>query len=556
MSNALAQRIEREDLSLCRLVEIILPDGIRTYYTDLSSDIVYDGKTYLADPGVDVSSIRQSMTGAASSCNVIVAYDETKLTEQKVRYGIVDNARVIISVLDYLAIFAGPTVIFTGRATLAELNEKNTCNITFDSSAVDSSGATIGEVYSQRCRNIFGDRRCKIDLEALKVPFTVIRAAGNNMSFVIGNAGDFPPEDPDEEVIPFVGENGETIYNTVGEFEFEIRPSHTLVIEMLSSSGGSGSSVQNALDFRVQSYLDGFDGGDAEPTSFGAYILPGGKAGKGGEAHYVPNDFRLGIPALTFLNKSRLYKPITPMLGPKDLDNLKPLFAEVYPNMGAPSALGLPYVGIPQSEGGDSGAGHKGVIRIDMSAAGAPEVGSKIVVKIGKPGIGGGFDGTPGGNWMEGVDGSVGSVKVTWASNNEIIEEAEAIKLKPYSIGTVDWTEGNNAGYSNQIADKDEGLVILMNPTVRDIRAGDKGFIKPGCSNYADMCEEVWNNLRNMQAEPAVPQGQSTAPIPVAPPAVDGTKPPQTGLQLDPILYDENGNAIPGTGPGFNFPMA
>lgn len=145
----------------------------RLRFTDLSSDVFYGGRRFDANPGISISAIRNSVEGGFQTATITVPLSDEGIDELAVRAGDFDNATFSLDLLHYLKPELGVMSLFSGRVVKATTDSLG--NGTFDVQQ-DTSGTSTGvlnEVYSERCRNIFGDRRCKVDLEPLSVQFTV-----------------------------------------------------------------------------------------------------------------------------------------------------------------------------------------------------------------------------------------------------------------------------------------------------------------------------------------------------------------------------------------------
>lgn len=514
-SGPFAERLAREDLTLCRLVTLTLPDGTVIRRTDFSENITYGGALYEAAPGIQVSAVRITASSASSSATIRAVYDDV-LRERLVRFGGIDRARCVITLIDWLRPDILGTVLIDGRVRRAELNDKFSCDLDIELSGATNANLTIGEVYSQRCRNVFGDHRCKVDVVALQKPFVVTRAYAGNASFNINNSLGIP-EDPEEEEIPY--SSGTITYDQPGVYTFTIPVTSTVTAELLSNSGSSGSSVQNIQDPRVTSFGDGFPGNPGGAVNFGNWTLPGGKGGFGGLANYQPNDLSGGVNRATQANYARLVKPPEPELANLDYLRSGPYpFDTVEAGKGPAGGVGNIFAGVINSAGGDGGAGHRATVSFAPGQGAGPAIGADVVITIPPAALPGGFPGSPLDLWQQGSPGGVGKVVLTWGFSDITISDTTD---ETFNLGTVVWTKGENVGYEDQVTSNDNGRLFLLRSAVYPIKIGDEGYFQPGCTNYADVCENRWDNLINMQAEPAVPQGISTSPTPT------GTIPPE-----------------------------
>lgn len=513
--NSLRARLAQEVTTLCRVVTLQLKSGQTFYYTDRFSP-VFDGVMY--HPGVEVSAIRGAEDGSQGNATLTVLYDfGDQLSETHVRSGQLDGGTFTVQVMDYEDPAAGRLMLMEGR--VASVNTSDNFSVQLDVAPYTIGTLVIGENYSQRCRNVFGDDRCKVNKDALAAEFSVTSVDVGGVSFRI----DLPidREEPRTEYV-----SGFELYtDTAQSIPFVVPDVDIVNFELRSAGGGAGGSaiVSGPNYFNGNPYFiveRGEDGENATLAKVGRTaggdeiaFCWGGTAGTGthveGQAPDLTfDDVNIG-PLYGALPSARevAFTPFGGLPGGKGRATIVdggPILNRQYPGLGTRSTAGRN--GTP---------GHKLTFSVPVGVEGGLVVGETIYITVSKAGAGGGLEGATG-TGEAGTDGQTG---MSYAGN-------VTIEAGNYVIGTVRWLTGQNVGLLSGISTNSQGGVTLSAPTRAAIMVGDRGKLEPGCTNYADMCEQRYDNLKNMQAEPVVPQGTSTAPTPDTTTVADPAKPP------------------------------
>lgn len=520
--------LSREDLTLCRLWEITFIDGRVFYYTDLSLPHLYADKVYLSDPGITVSTIRNSVTGGLQNATVELGYSDLAISERDVKLGAADGAQYRILIVDYTLPAAGHMEVFSGRVVSINVTDRISCRMELQGASAGNVGKVIGEVYSQRCRNVFGDNRCKIDINAMAVDFTVLQLI-DLVRFRTRRLDDErePPEQPTLDLIE--------VYEP-GDYEFVVPDCDIITFEASSAGGGGNTALRGIMTYFLGEpsfevapdlFRNAEPGGDAV---FGPYRVPGGDPGTIGsriEADGEGLQFR-GF-RIARIPEDRQPHPLDNFVEPN-------IPTEKFPGGGGARGDSFPIQG--SLYGGRGAAGGKIRGSIIVGEPGGIQVGDVIFYTVPAGGYGGGYydNGFPNVGGQYGKRGGNGGIKFSYTANVSPPDEE-------YNLGSILWVEGGNTGQVDTVAYNQGGEIAVTAEPLQPIKVGDRGRFRPGCSNYADMCEERWNNLINMRAEPVVPQGSATsAPTPEVEPKLDSTKPP--GVQ-QAEYYDPTNNALP-----------
>lgn len=183
ISNDLELALAQTTTYLCRIWELTCDNGEVFRFTDLTEDIVYDGETYKYDPGIRVSSIVITSGGQPDNAQIEVVASENFLPMARIRNGGLSKATFKLWVIDWRdPDFYGALELFGGMTSTIKFNNKNRVSLSVNSDNGEDA-QSIGERYSRQCRAQLGDERCKVNLEALKIAFTVDTITDNGYGF-------------------------------------------------------------------------------------------------------------------------------------------------------------------------------------------------------------------------------------------------------------------------------------------------------------------------------------------------------------------------------------
>lgn len=521
ISGEFKARLARKDLSLCRVVQLTLKNGTTYYLTDASSNVRFGNRIYRSKPGIEVSNIRGSLNGGYENATITIGYGEDEtiaLSERLVRYGATDDATYKVTVVDYMSPGSGGMIIFEGSVLSVGSTDKSSC--TLDVGGYTATTFVVGENYSQRCRNVLGDRRCKVDLEALSVIFTVLAVEPDGSTFTI-NA------QTDVEVItrPEVSASGTTHFAAPGPTDFVVPDYDILTLDTWSGSGAGGSSALGALanigQFDPGDIAEGYPGGrggDSTVKTASGTVIAGAGGGQGGYA-------------------GGFVFPNGPVLPSKGVGYVVPAginFNGVPGGIGADRSL-LGAIGYGSFKGGDADRGTRNTTIINRTDPGAPQPGDVLKVACGAAGVAAALGEFP---MVRGKDGTAGYVDISWSFN-------QTMEVARFDQGTILWMQGLNAGTISQIDVNDDQIISLAQFPNFAVQPGDVGKFRPGCTNYADYCLNRFNNLQNMQAEPAVPAGLADAPTSTTTVVPDPAKPasPPANSEAGAVPYSSGTTA-------------
>lgn len=185
----LQARIAGESTTLARLWRVTRSDGEVLRFTDAVRPITIevapdtDPEVYRSDITFTSSAIFTSSSYAnQQSVTVDIVMDDEGFREGDMRSRRYDGALSEIMVVDYEFPQYGVVQMFAGVFGTITLSDQGMAQIEIQPSDSAINGQLIGlEKYSQTCRANLGDSRCKVDLEVLKVAFTVDTASGGSL---------------------------------------------------------------------------------------------------------------------------------------------------------------------------------------------------------------------------------------------------------------------------------------------------------------------------------------------------------------------------------------
>jgi uncharacterized phage protein (TIGR02218 family) len=182
-SSDLATAIAQECTTLARLWRVTRADTTVLRFTDNDRDITYSGDLYKSSAAFTASAIFTSSSLAnAQNMTFKVALDASGITEKDIRSGLYKAAKSELMVVDYTHPEYGVLVLFEGVVDRIRISDKRVADTDVLPKSVTADSRVIGsEVYSGTCRNSLGDSDCTIDLNALKVAFTVDSATGTQV---------------------------------------------------------------------------------------------------------------------------------------------------------------------------------------------------------------------------------------------------------------------------------------------------------------------------------------------------------------------------------------
>jgi uncharacterized phage protein (TIGR02218 family) len=179
-------------LTACILITPLTGDVVG--FTCHDEDVEFDGETYYADPGLSATEMVAAIDYSVDNLEITGAIDDDLVVRADVEAGVYDDAEYTIFLIDFENPDYGEMILQKGTLGETEVVEdKFTFELRSQSQKLQQ---VIGEVLQPTCRNLYGDARCALDLEAgthptLAIPYKfaaqAILAVVSRFSFTFTN---------------------------------------------------------------------------------------------------------------------------------------------------------------------------------------------------------------------------------------------------------------------------------------------------------------------------------------------------------------------------------
>lgn len=167
VSPALANHLEKEVTTLCRIMTIRHKNGQVKRFTDLDREITVDGNKYTSYNGFSATAVQTTINSAASNMDLTILFDGAAIDYASVERGMYDDAPVVISEIDWTNPDGGSLLLISGTVRTIRIVNKLTATFNVFGQTGKLS-RPICEQYTASCRAVFGDHRCKVD----RTPYT------------------------------------------------------------------------------------------------------------------------------------------------------------------------------------------------------------------------------------------------------------------------------------------------------------------------------------------------------------------------------------------------
>ncbi len=180
---------------LVRIWKLELSNGSIFHFTDANVNVIFDGDTYIYDPGILVSAVQATVDGQQDNAQIEVRASAEFLTKRQIRQGLLDLAGFELKLVDWRdPDHYGAIDIFAGSVIDVSFNDKGRAAVQLDGNGGAGFERKIGETYSRLCRAVLGDSKCTVDIEALKTEVLITTVSTDGYSFtsdqLIGEAYD------------------------------------------------------------------------------------------------------------------------------------------------------------------------------------------------------------------------------------------------------------------------------------------------------------------------------------------------------------------------------
>lgn len=154
-------------------------DGAGLALTSHDAPLERDGIVHRSDPGVLPAAVTRGLGLEPHSSEVSGALSATALTDEDLRHGRWDGARIRLSAVDWESPGAAAVEMLAG-----ELGEVAASGGSFTADLVGAASRLNGSVCpstSPQCRAEFGDKRCRFDLSGLSRRAAVVSSAAGEL---------------------------------------------------------------------------------------------------------------------------------------------------------------------------------------------------------------------------------------------------------------------------------------------------------------------------------------------------------------------------------------
>ncbi|MGE4486375.1 MAG: DUF2163 domain-containing protein [Synergistaceae bacterium] len=507
ISPALAAHLEGDVTTLATCWKLVRMDGTAYYFTDHDQDILYLGNNYKSASGYDRSAIANDSSLAVDNLDILGILDNEAITEEDLRNGLFDYARVEVFMVNWLDLTMGELRNRAGR--LGEVTVSH--NGTYSAELRGMSQALsqrIGELYSSMCRADLGDNRCKVVLLVL-----TMWAA-----------------DTAYEV-------GDTVVPTHGATRYILAPYENMAAEAGDMTGWT-EYLQHSPAGVVSNVADTF------PLEGGfMFYLEGTTSGSAFYQTKTLAELGLSVGDEIFLEgyQANPYTDDTGYLMIRCRDNANTTLAEVQstpyanPTLGEWTYHNTPSVVIPEGttyiriyilanlvsgsyanhcfdalrvvatadENGTwpvyfecTNAGTSGPDEPDWPTAIGAELTETYLVDLVE---------TEGPTWV--AKEHFTRYDFVSGTNNQRSFYSANLGQDPSNFvgGTVEWVTGENTGKVMEIKSVTGGLVTMYLPMNYTIAVGDEFIATPGCTKKLFTCRDTYNNVLNFRGEPFIP---------------------------------------------------
>jgi|SRR5215217_2576092 len=265
-SDAIGQNVTR----LCRLWTIERKDGTVFRFTDHDRDIPFDGNIYSAERAFEATAVQATLNSAAADLDVTVLLSPGSIQYEDMKRGMYDDAPVSLQVVNWNDVTAGAMDLFEGRVSTVSLPNQQQATVALIG-GVTLTNRYFTERYSPKCRALFGDDRCKVDLTPYTNNFTVTTVA-SSQSFTAAALVALPTNQLILGTLEWLtGQNAGTKLriagNNAGAISLLFRPPFLItpgdtgrVIRGCANTVDACLSYNNIANYRGEPYVPGDDG--------------------------------------------------------------------------------------------------------------------------------------------------------------------------------------------------------------------------------------------------------------------------------------------------------
>lgn len=268
LSEEFKNHLKNEVTTFATCWQIKRKDGVLMGFTDFDADIEFDSILYKSSNSFIPSEIESNSDLSVDNLEVQGVLDSLDISEEDIKLGLYDFAEIVIFMVNYKDIGMGSINLKTGW--LGEIKFSKNKFIAEVRGLVQALRQGIGNLYSPNCRAVFGDEKCKLDINNFKHN-GVIEAVISENIFKINNLG----QDNNfftNGILRFKSGNNQDSYIEIKRFfndEVELVMPHSKPInvddefEIIAGCNKSFNECvnkfNNAVNFRGEPHVPGID---------------------------------------------------------------------------------------------------------------------------------------------------------------------------------------------------------------------------------------------------------------------------------------------------------
>lgn len=172
--------------SLAWCWKCVRKDGAMFGFTSTDVAFSFDGVLYEAATGFTPTAMQQNADLSVPNMEVAGFLDSDSITEDDLTAGRWDGAAIEIFEMNYRDLSMGKMILRTGK--LGNVTAGRTAFQAELRGLSQDLQQPVGEVFTAACPAALGDARCKVDLESLRVEYS-LTGVGNRRSFTVIAAG-------------------------------------------------------------------------------------------------------------------------------------------------------------------------------------------------------------------------------------------------------------------------------------------------------------------------------------------------------------------------------
>ena len=519
VSLAMENHLKEGATTLTTCWKIMRTDGREFFYTELDEDITFEGDTYKSAAGFNKSAITSSATFAVDKLEVTGFLRDDGITDEEIRNGAFDYARVEVFMINYEDLGAGKIKLRAGWFGEVRTTGSGAFMVELRG-LVDQLQVKIGDTYLPECRVDLGSPKCGIKLTP------DLRAGGT--AYELGQRMIWPVADsdyiPDRHFPELLDPNNTALWNANARRRGDINCSPVIGPIMLGFSVGPTSGTlryQQVINFSDIGLTPEMIASGLYKVTFSSKYYRLSSAASGGiriacqEQYFntgiytdiVTNDYVIGaVPPKRRWVQVEASIDIHP-----DTDRfMVSVYATPDPRGNSRSALcwdDLDFFISYRADQVASFAAYGGVefecIQKGKTATAAPIFTGTVGDEV-----------TDGGVIWRVVDPKYTHLRTLTANmtatNRLTVDPVPEEWPNFFDWGVVKFLTGENAGRAMEIADYNvtTGVIKLALPLPYRGMTGDLISIQAGCNKTLKVCE-LFENVINFRGHPRVPgQGQ------------------------------------------------